>query len=371
MSNPIFGYLDRRTSDSRLDSRFSSLIKMRILNINISNRQFFQIIFHIILWTVWIGFPIVNAGDHERFLQYHIALIPVTLTHIPLFLLNTEWLIPRLLRKKGIPAYLISLILLMVFFATLQLFMKDWVIPEHLRFRHFDLFWAIVPVCFVTAISTGYGFIMYLIDQEKARQDEQQERLKSELSFLRSQISPHFIFNILNSLVYLIRSQSDLAESVTIKLSELMRYMLYTSSEEQVPLESELDYLKNYVELQRVRFEEDVEIKLQVDGQAGGQMIEPMLLIPFVENAFKHGVGMISEPVIDIFLEFDKKKLFFSISNKIAPELPEEKDSSSGIGLRNVKRRLELLYPNSHQLEISEETDWFTIELSLEFDEER
>lgn len=341
---------------------------MRVIKTNISNRQLFQIIFHIVLWTVWIGLPIVNAGDHERIRNFQLALIPVSLTNIPLFLINTEWLIPKLLRKKGIPSYLISLILLVIGFATLQYFMKDWIIPDHLRFKHAQVFWAIVPVIFVTAISTGYGFIMYLLDQEKSRQEEQQERLKSELSFLRSQISPHFIFNILNSLVYLIRSQSDLAESVTIKLSELMRYILYTSSEEQVLLENELNYLQNYVELQRIRFEEDVDIKLQIDGKAGNHQIEPMLLIPFVENAFKHGVGMINDPIIDIALKFDEKKLTFSIKNKIAPELPEEKDSSSGIGLRNVKRRLELLYPHAHKLNIITENDWFIIDLELEFD---
>lgn len=334
----------------------------------ISNRQLFQIIFHIVLWTIWIGLPIVNAGDHDRFRQYAILLIPVNLAHIPLFLLNTEWLIPKVLRKKGVTTYLISLFFLIIAFGLVQFFLREWIIPANLKFRHYNSFWAIVPVCFVTAISTGYGFIMYLLNQEKAKQEEQQERLKSELSFLRSQISPHFIFNILNSLVYLIRSRSAMAESVTIKLSELMRYMLYTSSEEQVPLESELDYLQNYVELQRIRFEEDVEIKLNLEGHAGAQLIEPMLLIPFVENAFKHGVGLVTDPIIDISLKFDEEKLLFSIRNKISPESSEEKDSSSGIGLRNVMRRLELLYPDSHQLDISTEEGWYKIDLRLDFD---
>lgn len=341
---------------------------MRFLNLKISNRQLFQLIFHIVLWTIWLGLPIVNAGDHERFRQYAFALIPVSLTHIPLFLLNTEWLIPRVLRKKGVTGYLTSLLLLILVFATFQLFFKEWVIPDHIKFRRYSIFWAIVPVSFVTAISTGYGFIMYLLDQDKAKQEEQQERLKSELSFLRSQISPHFIFNILNSLVYLIRSKSAMAETVTIKLSELMRYMLYTSSEEQVPLESEINYLKNYVELQRIRFEEDVEIRLNIEGQTGGQLIEPMLLIPFVENAFKHGVGLVAEPIIDILLKFDEKSLLFSIRNKISPEPAEEKDSSSGIGLRNVTRRLELLFPDSHQLDVSTQEGWFIINLSLDFE---
>ncbi|MBI5915376.1 MAG: histidine kinase, partial [Bacteroidetes bacterium] len=268
-------------------------------------------------------------------------------------------------RKKGVPAYLLSLVGLMLFFSVFQLFLKEWTIPGELLHRHFDVFWAVVPVMFVTAISTGYGFIIYLLNQEKARQDEQQERLQSELSFLRSQISPHFIFNVLNSIVYLIRSKSALAETVTIKLSELMRYMLYESGDAQVPLEKEIEYLKNFVELQKIRFEEDVDIRLNIEGTPSPQLIEPMLMVPFVENAFKHGVGLIAGPVIDILLKINGPDLLFSVKNKISPQSDDDKDSSSGIGLRNVQRRLELLFPGRHQLTIQREDGWFSVKLSL------
>lgn len=315
--------------------------------------------------------PFINSGDNERFRAFSLAMIPVNLiTYIPLFLLNTEWLIPHVLRRKGVGTYLLSLLFLWLSFSLIYMILKEWLVPYDLMKHHWDIFWAVTPVLFVTAISTGYGFIFYLISQEKAKQEEQQERLKSELSFLRSQISPHFIFNILNSIVYLIRSKSELAEPVTIKLSELMRYMLYESNDTQVVLEKELDYLKNYVELQKIRFEEDVDIQLHIVGNAGSHQIEPMLMIPFVENAFKHGVGMIANPIIDIHLRLDDDKLVFSVRNKIAPEL-EEKDSSSGIGLRNVKRRLELLYPHTHQLSIQQENGWFLVELILHFYSEK
>lgn len=225
----------------------------------------------------------------------------------------------------------------------------------------------IIALVLVTAISTGYGLLSYVAVQEKMQQEKQKERLKSELSFLRSQISPHFIFNILNSIVYLIRSKSDLAEPVTLKLSDLMRYMLYESENNQIPLEKEILYVENYIELQKVRFEDDVAIWYKLEGTPHSQIIEPMLLIPFVENAFKHGVGMVLEPTIDIDLKITEKDLFFVVKNKISQELSEDKDDSSGIGLKNVQRRLELLYPNSHHLEINKKDGWFMVTLRLSF----
>jgi two-component system LytT family sensor kinase len=334
-------------------------------HVKINSGKLFQWVFHLVLWTIWIGLPIVNAGENIRVRTYLIWLIPVSLTNIPLFLLNTELLIPRILRGKGVSRYLLSLIILTAVFALIQYFMKEWMIPTDIRFGRNSVFWAVVPPSFVTAISTGYGFIVYLINQEKAQQEQQQERLKSELSFLRSQISPHFIFNILNSIVYLIRSNAAQAESVTIKLSELIRHMLYTSEKEQIPLEKEIGYLENYISLQRIRFEEDVEIKLEIIGNPGSNYIEPMILIPFVENAFKHGVGLLNDAIIDIRIEIENEKFSFHVRNKIAPELREEKDFSSGIGLKNVKRRLELLYPFTHKLDIQEKDNWFAVKLVL------
>jgi len=143
--------------------------------------------------------------------------------------------------------------------------------------------------------------------------------------------------------------------------------MLYESNDAQIPLDKEVSYLENYVELQKIRFEEDVEIRLNIEGTFGGQLIEPMLMIPFVENAFKHGVGLVKDPLIEIQLKFDEKEMHFSIRNKITPDTHSEKDSSSGIGLQNVRRRLELLYPDAHRLELNNTGEWFVVELWLAF----
>jgi two-component system LytT family sensor kinase len=341
---------------------------MKLFGKYIASDQLTRWLFFLTFFGIWFASPFISFDNDDGWRQrFFLKILPASLTNIPLFFLNTEWLAPRLLRKRGLATYLFSLLGLAFFFIVLQGFMKNWLLAPDCKGVLFHSYKAFFPVLFVTAVSAGYAMVMYMLDGEKTRREERQERLQSELSFLRSQISPHFIFNILNSIVYLIRSKSDLAEPVTIKLSELMRYMLYDSNDAQIPLEKELSYLENYVELQKIRFEEDVEISLRVKGETAGQLIEPMLMIPFVENAFKHGVGLVREPVIDIDLMFDHKEMTFKVRNKITPDTSGEKDNSSGIGLQNVRRRLELLYPDAHRLELTREGEWFVAELWLAF----
>ena len=328
--------------------------------------RFLRGLFIISFWAIFLGLPFLMQHDDDvRFRKFMITIFPANLTSLPLFLFNAEWLGPRMLRRRGVGTYLLSLIALTIFFVVLQGVMKDWLLQPDPKGILFHTFKSVFPVLSIVGVSTGYALAVYLLNQEKQRQEEQQERLKSELSFLRSQISPHFIFNILNSIVYLIRSKSDLAEPVTIKLSELMRYMLYESAGAQIPLEKELDYLQNYVELQKIRFEEDVDIRLNIEGDPQAQVIEPMLMIPFVENAFKHGVGLVPSPVIDISVKTTEHQLLFTVRNKITPEAASERDSSSGIGLQNVRRRLELLYPGAHQLDVRQTDGWFVVDLQI------
>lgn len=331
----------------------------------------FRWLFLLLFWGIWLFSPFLDRDlETERGRFFLNVIFPISLTNVPLFFINTEVLIPRVLLKKGSGYYIFSLVVLIVVFFVLQTNMREWLSgrhPEALIGRRGVLnVFTLLPVMFATAVSTGYGLIRLMSRQDKIRQAEKEERLQSELAFLRSQISPHFIFNVLNGIVYLIRAKSEQAEKVTIQLSELMRYMLYDSDGEQVALEKELKYLGNYIQLQRIRFEDDVRIDFEVNGLVNTQTIEPMLLIPFVENAFKHGVGMIPDPVIAIRVECDGKVLRYSVKNKIGFETDEQKDKSSGIGLKNVKRRLELLYPNAHEFVVKSDDGWFEIELRLE-----
>jgi LytS/YehU family sensor histidine kinase len=200
---------------------------------------------------------------------------------------------------------------------------------------------------------------------DRIAREKETENLKTELSLLRSQASPHFMFNVLNNMVALARKKSDLLEPSLLKFSSLMRYMLYETDEDKVPLEKEIEYLQSYIDLQQLRFGKNVVIDVDMQSADGNYEIEPMLLIPFVENAFKHGTGMIEEAHIGISLKTEKGLLLFMVKNKYNPASIEIKDKTSGIGLNNVRRRLNLLYGNKQQLQITEKDNWFTVSLKL------
>jgi len=200
---------------------------------------------------------------------------------------------------------------------------------------------------------------------DRIAREKQTENLKTELSLLRSQASPHFMFNVLNNMVALARKKSDLLEPSLLKFSSLMRYMLYEADEEKVLLEKEIDYLHSYIDLQQQRFGKNVQVNVDLEAVDCNYEIEPMLLIPFVENAFKHGTGMIEDAMICVQLKVEKGLINFTVQNKFSPASIEIKDKISGIGLTNVKRRLNLLYGNKHKLVISQKDSWFNVSLQL------
>lgn len=191
------------------------------------------------------------------------------------------------------------------------------------------------------------------------------ENLKTELSLLRSQVSPHFMFNVLNNMVALARKHSDLLEPSLIKLSSLMRYMLYETGEEKVSLEKETEYLQSYIDLQKQRFGKKLAVNVTILPSDKQYDIEPMLLIPFVENAFKHGTGMIEDAYIDIEMQAASNVLHFTVKNKYDPASSEIKDNASGIGLANVQRRLELMHAGTHTLTIKKDKDTFVTSLLI------
>jgi hypothetical protein len=338
---------------------------------NIIPTQYKTPLFHFILWSIWLYLPLSSVPDEELQDRFTLLCSMILTTHIPLFILNTHWLFPKFFRQKGSTTYFGILVLCIICFSFLHFTIKDWLLAHQLTLiprKTYNPFWNIVPLVFVSAISTGYALLDYISKEEQIQQEKQQERLQSELSFLRSQISPHFIFNVLNSIVYLIRSKSDLAETITIKLSELMRYMLYESGHAQISLQQEVTYLMNYIDLQKIRFEEDVKINVEITGDTSTQIIEPMLMIPFVENAFKHGVGMVQNPEIEVKIHVSPADLTFLVRNKITAEPASQKDQNAGIGQANVRRRLELLYPDAHQLTIkTTENGWYEVNLTLQF----
>lgn len=241
--------------------------------------------------------------------------------------------------------------------------------PNHdLRFKVIMPYpgFRVIPFLFVILCSYCYCILRDNNKRERALKEHENEHLKTELNFLRSQVSPHFMFNVLNSMVSLARKQSPLLETSLINMSNLMRYMLYESNGKLVSLSTEIEYLKNYIDLQLLRYGDTVSLNLYLNGQPENFTIEPMLLIPFVENSFKHGISMIDNPLIDISLDINNETgiLKFNVVNSISPQ-EEKNEEGTGIGLSNVKRRLMLLYPGKHEIKIENADNIFSVELQI------
>lgn len=219
-------------------------------------------------------------------------------------------------------------------------------VAGHRVFRY--LFGSSVPVLIISII---YRNVLNMMRADR-------EKLSTELKFLRSQINPHFLFNILTNMVSLARQRSDKLEPALIQLSDMMRYMLYDTQGRKIPLEKEIAYLQSYISLQQLRFGNDVMINSEITTNADQYTIEPMLLIPFIENAFKHGSA------IHVKLEVRQDALFFEVVNQYTQQ--DGKDESSGIGLQNVRSRLELLYKRRHTLQITDQQNRFHITLKLQ-----
>jgi len=336
---------------------------------------------HLFFWAFLIALPILlgpntnsnNPEEIRRSYFWIFYMTSFTVINIPFFYLNTEVLLPKLLRAKGVIIYLLTLIGAIVFMLWVHEELFRWVYAHFFPGNHTGggarrggLMRMIFQLLFYAAIGTSYRLISDRMKEDEQVKEQENERLKSELSFLRSQISPHFMFNVLNSVVSLSRRKPEMVEPVVVKLSELMRYMIYETNDSIVPILKELTYLESYIDLQKIRFGDDIRIDFTHEIGPKSSSIEPMLLIPFVENAFKHGVGFIENPTIEIELKDSAKELTFHVANKKGAVINEKKDESSGIGLANVKRRLELLYPNNHSLIVKESDDTFEITLTIQ-----
>jgi two-component system, LytTR family, sensor kinase len=256
-------------------------------------------------------------------------------------------------------------ILLMVVFLPALFFLHSWIMlftEKYYRLRHF-----FNDNLFYLAIYIGYGIAFYFLRYSWFKEMQQKELLlqsrQSELSFLRSQINPHFLFNSLNNIYSLAYQRSERVLPAIAGLSDLLRYMLYDTTE-KVPLEKEAEYIRKYIELQKLRFEQPVQASLHISGDIENVFIPPLLLIPFVENAFKHGDFSNGSSGLLMNIYTNDQKLHVHCHNKKGNQ---QKDSGGGIGLENVKRRLSLLYPGKHILLVEDKNDSFTINLELNY----
>ena len=193
----------------------------------------------------------------------------------------------------------------------------------------------------------------------------EEEKLSAELAYLKTQINPHFLFNTLNSIYAMALGKSEQTAAAIVRLSSMMRYVLTDAGREKVSLKQEIAYLIDYIELQKTRFEGTLRVDLSVHGDPADKRLVPLLLIPFVENAFKHGVGAVDRPQIEMRLAVREGRMRFEVRNSFDESFSAGQEEHTGLGLNNVRTRLELLYPKNHHLDIRKEDNWFHIVLTL------
>lgn len=335
--------------------------------------KWLTLLLHLAAWIVWFSLPILLAPPNrsseqppvtQPSLLHYYARFIMQLFWGGIFYLNFYVLIPKLAYKKKYWLFALVLVLILVWMTVQSwLLFGFWGGMKHFNFPRNILINFLIYL-FILASSTALRLINDKIKTERTNKEKENENLKTELSLLRSQVNPHFMFNILNNMVALARKRSEDLEPSLIKLSALMRYMLYEADEEKVSLEKEIEYLQSYVDLQQQRFGKNMKLTVDFKRVDDNYKIEPMLLIPFVENAYKHGTGMIEDAQIEIELKAEKNVLHFSVRNKFNDQ-HEVKDKTAGIGLTNVTRRLNLLYGENHSLLITKKDHWFTVSLQL------
>ena len=225
----------------------------------------------------------------------------------------------------------------------------------------------------IVFVDSWYAIILYLgydwFNKQKQTKELEKQNLQSELSLLKNQINPHFLFNTLNNIDSLIKKNPGYASKSIIDLSDMMRYMIYDTNTDKVPLQKELDYINNYLNLQKLQYFNNDLVEYTITGDPKDKEIAPMLFIPFVENAFKHCTNKETKHAIKFSFLLESDKICFEAINIYDKTQTISKDKSGGIGLDTVKRRLEILYPNQYSLQIQEKNDLFCILLMIKIND--
>nr|WP_199076166.1 sensor histidine kinase [Pedobacter sp. ASV19] len=340
------------------------------------NRGSFLI--HFIFWLIVIIICGLAIASNERRLSPHEIMVHFGyygLINISIFYINYTLLIPQLVQdRKRYGMYVFSMLLLIVFMCILKTMiavLNSDVILAYLS-KSGEKKYTEIPEYIVRSVFTSGFFIVIsaliklAIDwfgNERVQRKLESEKKDMELQFLKSQLNPHFLFNSLNNIYSLAYQKSDKTADAVLKLSEIMRYMIYESNDSWVSLSKEIEYVKSFIELQKLRFKDGAAVELTLNGEIDDQQIVPLILISFVENAFKHGVANDPKDPIKINIIANQKILHFSITNK---KSKQNKDEMGGVGLNNVERRLQLLYPERYKLNIVNSATHYTSELMLD-----
>jgi two-component system LytT family sensor kinase len=329
---------------------------------------------HALFWALVLSAYWLSS--YTRGYQEHFWFAVVRQMPIDLFIVyfNAYFLLPRFLLKKRLFTFF-ALFLSVAAMALLATRLLDYYViyPRIMADKVYDkpffyfpefLLSGILMYSFVFLFSGVRLFRAWWINQQRQRELERQN-LTSELALLRSQVNPHFLFNTLNNIDTLVYKDQEKASDALVKLSGIMRYMLYEATTDKVPLEKEIDYLESMVDLIRLRLKDPGQIELTIKGNPEGKRIAPMLLVPFIENAYKHGSKQAgSDQPIRINLAAENGRVRLEVFNPV-DQSAQQKDAVGGIGLQNVNRRLQLLYPGDFDLDIQKESGSFKVRLDI------
>lgn len=340
---------------------------------------------HSFIWIFFICFGLIPFFQSQYL--FGIDFLVEWISFIILFYANYFYLIPKFIYKKKYFLYIGLIFGIIISFAYIKyhFFIPDFqepkppkifdnlgneIIVNKMHFKEPPLFFKVVllfPYITIVFISLTIRTLSeYYINQKNILIAET-ERKTTELIYLRKQINPHFLFNSLNSIYSLANKKSDLVTDAIVTLSELMRYMLYETNNKSVLLEKEINYIKNYIDLQKLRLNDIENIHLNIHGNTQNKFIEPLLLISFIENAFKYGTDYRGASHVKIKIVIKDNTLDFFVENKV--EKTNLDTENSGIGISNIESRLQLLYPNAHTLIITEERSIYSVFLSLKLNQ--
>jgi len=325
---------------------------------------------HLLIWLlIFTGWHFFRYQDYPAGVAWWVTTVKVADLALMIYVTN-YLLIPRLLYKKKYLLFILVFVLFVSGFSILKMYVESWLMFGKVNFEIWDRFKVRVydnVIPHFLLVSTGAAFKL-LMDHAKVQRslgEMAKEKAETELNFLKSQINPHFLFNSLNAIYFLIDKQNATARQTLLQFADLLRYQLYDCNAHVIEIEKEVLYLKDYIRIQQLRKDKHYEVDIQVGDEVKGFRITPLLLIPFVENAFKHiSHHNDSRNFIAVKMNRLNGSFTFSVENS-KDNAQRSTEPAGGIGLINVKRRLELLYPGKHALLISDTENMFTVSLNI------
>ncbi len=341
-----------------------------------------RIVWHAMFWVVLVLYHSIiysmYSGDFGSELMWEGVALPVKMgaTYLTLYLF-----LPRYFMNRRFVRFTIWTIVALLLAAFLQRLLEYTIVNQFINpyeraevlLNPVKVLRAVIGIYPVVALAAFIKVGKHWYERDLESQKLQRDKLEAELKFLKAQINPHFLFNTLNNLYSLTLKQSKRASQVVLKLSNMLNYMLYDGSQSTVALEKELEAVETYISLEKLRYGHRLDLHFEIEGSTANKQIPPMLILPFVENSFKHGAGQqLNDAWINIHIKVEGSGFQLRVQNSLesGPE-SQKTDERNGIGLSNVRRRLDLLYGEKYSLDINREQNYYEIMLSLDLETQR